>query len=248
MEAARPSDLPTTKELFERVSERERQTKDQPPRYEFTRTKTTLGYNKKGKVETRDEQTYRMVLIAGQLFPRLLAQNGQPLSGEELAKQQAKEAKFHNQDHKKKAREGDSVLAQLKGEYADRVEFAVTGRDQLDGREVYVVSVQPKKGLPAKKVEERVIARLEGRLWIDALEYEVAKVDLALTEPVRIGWGVLGAVDAFKLSIGRNRLADGGWINSAVHLWLQVRILLDTKRIQYDEAVSEVTPLNSSQP
>jgi hypothetical protein len=243
LDVAQSADSPTAEEILTRVAERARQIKGQPPRYEFTRTKTTLEFGKKHEVQSREEQTYRMVVIGGELYPRLIAKDGKPLSADQLSKQRAEELKF-KQKQRGHAAEGDSILALLEEKFAKRFAYAVTGRDTLDGRSAYVVSVSPKPGLPAKEILEKILARMAGRLWIDVEEAEVIQVELGLTKPVHIGLGVLGSVEAVQLHVRRDRLAEGGWINSKARLKLQFRILLDRTRLQYEESITEVAPVN----
>jgi hypothetical protein len=243
LDVAPASDSPTAEEILARVAERARQIKGQPPRYEFTRTKTTLEFDKKQEVQSREEQTYRMVVIGGELYPRLIAKDGKPLSVERLNKQREEESKL-KQKQRGHAAEGDSILALLEERFAKRFAYEVTGHDTLNGRSAYVVSVSPKKGLPAKEVLEKVLARMAGRLWIDVEAAEVIQAEFGLTKPVKIGLGVLGSVEGVQFHVRRDRLDDGSWINSKARLWLQFRILLDRKRIQYEESITDVAPVN----
>ncbi len=231
------------KELLSKVAERARETKEKAPHYEFTRTKITLEVDQKGHVESHEDETYRTIVLAGRFYPRLVARNGKPLSPAEAAKEREKEAEYERHP-KAGTKDADSILTHVKEGFAKLLEFEIAGQEKIDGRAAYVVSVRAKEGLRPSTVEERVISRIAGRIWIDTSEFEVVKVDLALTRPVRIGWGVLGSVDQFKFVVRRNRLEDGEWVNSDVNIWLQFRILLRTKRVKYEERVSDIHLLN----
>lgn len=234
----------TAEELLAKVAERARQQNKKPPQREFIRTKTTLELDKKHNVKEREELTYRMVIIDGALYPRLIQKNGRALNPEEQAKEEEKETHFRNDGgNDANKEEGNTILLKLSEETAKRFDYAITGWEQTNGRAAYVVAVTPKPGLRAKTVEEQVMSRISGRIWIDKDEYEIARLELHLRKPVHFGLvGVLGAVHGFDFLLCRTRLQEGDWENSIVKVWVQFRILLDTRRIQYEESISELQP------
>jgi hypothetical protein len=245
---APPQTQVTAEQLLTRVAERARQEKSKPPGREFIRTKTTLELDKNNKVEKREELTYRMVIIDGALYPRLIRKNGRPLDPAEQKKEKEKEATFRTERHKdsdKQEKEGNTVLLKLSEEDAKRFDFSVAGRELVNGRAAYVVTVTPKPNLPAATTEHRVMSRISGRLWIDEGESEIAKLEVRLLKPLHFGLGVLAALNSFDFSVHRNRLPDGEWENSVVKLALNFRVLLETTRLQYEEKVS---PLPAGDP
>jgi hypothetical protein len=234
----------TVEELLDKVAEHAKQQNSKPPKREFIRTKITSELDKKSNVIKREELKYRMVIINGVLYPRLIQKNELALNPEEQRKEEEKEASFRiggGKDAKKQ--EGHTILVKLSEETAKRFDYAITGREQVNGRMAHVVTVTPKPGLPAKTKEERVMSNLSGRLWIDESDYEIAKLDVHLTEPVYFGVaGLLGALHAFDFCLSRNRLSEGDWENSLVKVGIQFRMLLDTRRVQYEERISLLPP------
>lgn len=244
--AAEP--LITVEELLAKVSERAKEQNSKPSQREFLRTTTTLELNKKEKVRKKEELTYRMVIIDGALYPRLIQKNGRALTAEEQRKEEDKEAAFRaDQGRKTRKEEGNTVLLRLSGENARRFNYAITGTDRIEGREVFIVTVTPKPGLSAKTIEEQVMARISGRLWIDQVEHEIAKLELQLMKPIHFGIGLLGALHQFEFNVCRKRLPDGEWENSTVDVSLHFRVLVDTHRIRYEEKVSALPPGLASQ-
>lgn len=229
----------TVEELLRKVADRAKEQNSKPPQREFLRTKTTFELDKKEKIKKKEEHTYRMVIIDGAWYPRLIQKNGRALTAEEQRKEEDKEAAFKaDQRRKTRKEEGNTVLMRLSGENAQRFNYAITGRDRIEGREVFVVTVTPKPGLRAKTTEEQVMARISGRLWIDQIEHEIARLELHLMKPIHFGIGLLGALHQFEFNVCRKRLPDGEWENSTVNVSLHFRVLVDTHRIRYEEKVS----------
>ncbi len=242
---SQPQPPMTVQQLLTRVAERAKEEKSKSPHREFLRTKTTVELDKHQKVVEREELTYRMVIIDGALYPRLIRKNGQPLNSGDQKKEEEKEARFrteHKKNPNKQEQEGNTVLLKINEDDAKRFDFAIAGREQLNGRSVWVVTINPKPGLPARTTEQIVMSRISGRLWIDDAESEIAKIEVRLLKPVHFGFGVLAALNAFDFSVNRNRLPDGEWENSLVKLALNFRVLLDTTRVQYEEKVSPLPP------
>ncbi len=95
-----------------------------------------------------------------------------------------------------------------------RYDFKVEKREQLDSRPVLVLSFQPKPGHSGEKtIEDKVLDRLAGRVWIDEAEAEVVRVQVGLTEDLSLGWfGTIGSIKQCDVKIERQRLPDGTWV------------------------------------
>src|SRR6185437_1121096 len=95
-----------------------------------------------------------------------------------------------------------------------RYDFKVEKRETLDTRPALVLSFQPKPGHGGEKsVEDKVLNRLAGRVWVDEAEAEVARVQVGLTEDLSLGWfGMMGSMKQCDVKIERQRLPDGDWV------------------------------------
>ena len=80
--------------------------------------------------------------------------------------------------------------------------------------------------LPVRKVTDRLLNRLGGKVWVDAREFEVAKAEIDLLGEVTMWGGVLGAMKKFSFDVERTRV-DGVWFNRVSNFEVQGRKLLD---------------------
>jgi len=237
--AAGPAELPSTEEVLRRIAERAEQTSSQLPEYEYTRTNVTKVFNGGRKLESSEQETCRMILIGGKFFSRLLAKDGRPLSAEETAKEDEREQKFRQKVAEGKGEPEESMFKLVNGETAKRFRYTVIGEDKINERPAYVLTVTPRKDLPTHGIEEKVMAQLAGKFWVDEAENEVVRIDVGLTEPLRIALGIVGALYDFRFSVERERLANGQWANSRLHLTVHFRQLFATKRVIHDETCSD---------
>jgi hypothetical protein len=231
----------TVVELLQKASERAKEEKEKPPHREFYRTKLTLDLDKKQNVKKREELKYWMKLIDGALYPFLLEKNGQALTPEERKQEEEKEAAFRNKSEaKEEKKKSNSILAKINDETASRFDYQISGREVLKGRPACLITISPKPGLKSKTIEEQVMARLAGKVWIDEGDYSVARLEVRLLQPVQFGLGILGSVSEFELKIDRTWLGEKDWENSKVSAWVQFRILFDPTRIRYEETISAI--------
>jgi hypothetical protein len=205
-----------------------------------------------GRPLTSEEKLYQVTLIEGRpfTFNRLVKIQGRELSSEESRREDAREAKFRQRfisaDAKEPAARKEGVMTP---ELLGRYQFAVEQRVVLSNRPTLVLTFKPKEGnLPSKTVQEKLLNRMAGRLWIDEEDADPARLEASLVEPVSVGWfGMLGSLSRFDVSMERQRMPGGVWINTKQALLIQGRKLTATMRFRSTEESSgfqkvEVTP------
>jgi hypothetical protein len=80
---------------------------------------------------------------------------------------------------------------------------------------------------------------MAGRLWIDETDADTARLEVSLVEPVFLGWfGLLGSLTQCDVSLERQRMPDGVWINAKQALLIQCRKLMVTMRFRTTEIAS----------
>ncbi len=211
------------------------------PRYSYEKRSVLQHLNAAGKPEKSEEKIYEVTLVAGYPLNRLVKIQGREVTPEESKKEQLKEEAFwkklSSSDAKKKAGRKEAwVTPELLGRY----EFAVQRTIVVSNRPTTVLTFKPRQGkLPCKTFGDKLLNRLEGTLWIDQTEAEVAKLSVHLTESLSVGWfGVLGSLSRCDLSLERQRMPDGTWINAAEALQIQFRKVTATTRLRYTEESS----------
>jgi hypothetical protein len=103
-----------------------------------------------------------------------------------------------------------------------RFRFTVTERENLNGRWTYVLTFVPKNPLPpTHRIQDRLLNRAMGTLWIDEKDYELVKASLCLSEPV--SFGILGAVDVVTFGFERVRADDGSWLTKWIDTYFKGR-------------------------
>jgi hypothetical protein len=160
-------------------------------RFGFTQRTVEEKLDKAGNLEERNVRVYRTVLIEGKPYRRLIEKNDAPLTAEDLKKEAEREKKFRERLRKPK-KDDDEEDVEFDNSLIARYQFHVLRKEPVGNRQAYVLSFLPKTGekLSEKKRIDRVLNRLEGMVWIDAVTHSMLRLDMHLTEPTSFIGGI----------------------------------------------------------
>jgi hypothetical protein len=239
--AAEP--LPGAAEVTQRMIERSQAVARaaQGPQYTYEKRSSLERLDAAGRPLTSEEKIYEVTLIAGLPFNQLVKIQGRELSPEELSREEARQERFRRRFVSADAKE---VAARKEGlvtpELLGRYQFAVEKRVALSNRPTLLLTFKPKEGnLPSAAIQDRVLNRMAGRLWIDEADADIARIKAGLVEPMSLGWfGFLGSLSKCDLSLERQRMPDGVWINTKQALLIHCRKLTAAMRFRTTEECS----------
>lgn len=206
---------------------------DEADKYCFEKRSVEEELDASGKATKTTEETYEVIPIHGIPFSRLVK-----IQGKELTEKQVKEQNRKEEEFRKKLAEQESGQSSttnkdsLDKDLINRFAFQVERRENLQGRPVLVLSFRPKANRgPEKTVADKVLNRLAGTLWVDEQESEIAQLKVGLTADLSLGWfGMIGSLKQFDLTLERERLPDGVWVDRKQTLVLAGRKVFSTMR------------------
>ena len=210
----------------------------QGPQYTYEKRSLLERLDANGRPATSEEKVYQVTLTAGLPFNRLVKIQGRDLSAEELKAEEAREERFRQRFVSADAKQ---IAARRQGlvtaELLDRYQFAVKQRVVLSNRPTLVLTFKPKEGnLPATAIQDRLLNRMAGTLWIDEADAEAVRLVVNLVEPISLGWfGLLGSLNQCEMSLERRRMPDGVWINTKQVWLIEFRKLLATSHFRTTE-------------
>jgi len=201
--------------------------------YLYDKLTTTNSLDAAGDVTARKTQLFEVTLRGGVPDARLVKIEGRDLTPKQIAKEDEKIRRrrraFLNKDAAKgKPTRNTFVPRGL----AKRFELTWIRIENVAERPTHVIDFAPRK--PAAKettFADKVANRLSGTIWIDAADLEIARLDVALSERVKLWGGVIGLLNEFTYSLVRKRSSEGVWHNDFAEIGLDARGLL-VKRIR----------------
>ena len=200
--------------------------------YAYRKTTVTEVLDGKGAVSDRKEKVY--LVQSGKALLQQMKCNGELVSAEQLRKEDRRtsEARQEVTESKSSQRE-ESWEKFLTDELAGKYSFSLAGTEVVNGRMAYVLTFAPlSEDLPVRRMADRVLNRLAGRIWVDQDEFEIAKANISLQSQATLGGllKVVGALKRFDYQVERVRLARNVWFNRATQGDFESRKLWDSTR------------------
>jgi len=153
-------------------------------------------------IETREGQLARTLLI-----------NGQPLTAEQRAADEARMKKLvedpsERAKRDKRAKEDEDKGVQMFKAIPDAFVFKYEGEENGQVR----LSFFPNPHYNAPTRELQVFRSLSGMIWIDRAALRMSRLDGSLFEDVTFGWGLLGRLNkGGTFSVRQSRVGDDHW-------------------------------------
>ena len=222
--------LPDLAALFKKIDENQKAIDKIRENYAGTRTEEETEYDGGGKIKKVETNQYTFFFLNGEEVSTLVAKDGKPLSGREQekenektrkeieklekreAKKEAKEEKAKEQGKEDKKNDEPGIELFLR---ASR--FTNARRERFHGQDMLVFDFEPNPDFKPHKLEENVVEKLAGVVWIDEKALDVARLQAYFIGDVKIGGGVLANVQK-----GTSLVFEQAFINNEV--WLPTYI------------------------
>lgn len=204
---------------------------------ELTFRQRTLTQNlaKDGTISRSKSETLVVTPTPGGEYRRLVAKNGRPLSPPEEAKEQEKleehiEEQLRLSDEERRKRANEKLESRVE-RYRERLEQALGVFDfeplpdeTIDGESLRVFRFAPKRGYVGHSRTTKILARMEGVVWIDAERDQLAKLSVVFTRDLKFLGGIFGRVSKGTTAVVEGTLFDGLWVLESIDVNLDARL------------------------
>jgi hypothetical protein len=208
---------------------------------------------------SRTSKKYRVTMIEGTPYYRLIELNGKPLSKDQDAQQGRKEqqviarrkAETPEQRHKridefeKERRRNNAMMQQM----TEAFNFTMVGVREVQGNNVYVLKAMPKPGYRPPTMETQVLTGMHGELWIAQNGFHWVKVTAQVIHPVSIE-GFLAEVEpGTQFELNEAPVGDGSvWQPSHFAMKSNARVFhLFPRESNEEEVYTDYTPVGAGQ-
>lgn len=178
---------------------------------------------KEGKLETHE-----ICQTDAGTIDRLIATNNEPLSAEQQRREDARirmllanAAEIHRE--RQKQREDTAKQYGMFATFPDAFRYQYAG---AEGR-LIKLRFEPNPQFVPNTRQEEVFHHLEGTMWIDPEQKQLARIDGELTSEVKFAGGLLGHLDKGGVFSVRFRQVDSGrWLMAALQVNMNGKALL----------------------
>jgi hypothetical protein len=207
---------------------------------------------------SKGSKKFRVTMIEGTPYYRLIAANGQPLSPAQDAQQAKKEQQViaHRRAESpaerqkridtfvKERRRDNTLVAQLTKAF----NFTMVGLRQTGGHNVYVLTAMPRPGYKPPTMETQVLTGMHGELWIDETTFHWVKVTAQVIHPVSME-GFLAEVEpGTQFELDNQPVGDGSvWQAAHFSMKSNARVLhFFPRESSEEETYTDYQPISAS--
>ncbi len=205
---------PDVKTIVERSAKAAEADRKADSDYDYSETDTKADGTRK---------TYAVQMLYGSPYQELTELNGEPLSRDKQKEEHHKleREKSHRQHESEEARSQRVSAFQAEenrdgrflAEFSKAFNFKLTGEQELDHHQVWVIEATPLRGYRPIDKETRALTGMRGQLWIDKQTYQWVKVEAEVTHPVSIIGFVATVEPGTRFELEKIPVGDGSvWL------------------------------------
>ncbi len=262
IDSTAPTPTLTASAIIDRSLTRYRENLDIQHNYIFRQREVNQELDGKGQVKKTEIHTYEVFMpCRGDWYEKLVEKDDKPLNDGEQKKETEKldkycaEQKKHEEQHQrdlekwKEKHADDGQPAPLDKQEREEREiangikkvynFTLDSEEQRDGRQVYVVSAEPNPTHKPDKRWEHLLAKMRGKLWIDAADYQVVKVEADLFDDFAVGLFLFKLHKGAHFEFEQARINGETWLPSREYLKGSGRVAFVTGRFQQNTTYSD---------
>jgi len=232
-------------EIMQKVVQRAKWAEEHNPQADYTYNQLSRRekLDGNGALKEKEEKLYEVFYIEGLMYRRLVKRNGQPLSTEEVKREQQRERDFHQQVPERKRRKAqgpqqDDVA--LNEELIGKYSYDLVGQETINGRSSYVMTYQPRSDdLPIRRRIDRLLNKVAGKVWVDTEDYEIVRLQIHLAGKATMWGGLLATVRKLEGEFEQMRTDEGVWFPLRIQGYLDARVLFTNYRLTQNERWSD---------
>jgi hypothetical protein len=217
--------LPDLQALFKEIDSNQKAIDKIKENYAGTEAEEETEYDGDGKVKKRETRESTFFYLDGDEITTLVKKDGKPLSEKEQAKENERVQKRIEEQQKRQAKkEAKEEKDKEKGKNDDKedpgievflraCQFVNPRRERFRGQDVLVFDFEPNPEFKPHKLEEKVVQKLAGVVWVDEKAHDVARLEAYFVGDVKLAGGLLA-----NLQKGTSFVFEQAFINNEV--WL----------------------------
>lgn len=143
---------------------------------------------------------------------------------------------------KEQAQTAKKRFIEIDEETISRFTFKPIRREWFKDSSTLVLMFEPKPDLPIDRLQDRLVNKATGTVWVDEEDHEVVKAEIRLKEPVTFVGGLAGAVQSFHYGFERTRVGEGVWLLAQTEFLIKARQLVNLVHRKKQEHWTDFRP------
>jgi len=174
-----------------------------------------------GRPRSVETARYEVFHVKGRPVQKKVARNGQPLSEDEVVREDRRVRDEVDRVLKGKADPDADVKL---SEVLERYDFRTVDREDVDERPTLVFDFAARPG--ERKLEgDRFLRVLSGRIWVDEAERELVRAEMRTTQGVGLLFGLGPSLETLSVDMRFDRAEEGLWLPARLQAMAKGRIM-----------------------
>ena len=219
--------VPDAVALMKEVQAHQQKMDEVRENYTFHRIQRVEELDGKGTVKRTTSTEREIFFVNGRQIGRLVKREETPLSEAEDKKEQERVRKLTMEFSKKPPSFGRGGRINLINMILSVSEVSNPRRTQLNGRSTLVFDFKGDPKAEAHGMEEKGAKKVEGTLWIDEADRQVARLEVEFYDNFRIAGGLLASIQkGTVMKIEQSPIGEGLWMPTANEQHMNLRVIV----------------------
>jgi outer membrane lipoprotein-sorting protein len=242
--AGSPSDQ--AEEIVQRSVANTKADWDAAPQYNFTERDVITRHGR------RTDKTFRVMMIEGSPYNKLIAIDGEPLSAEQAAiadrkfqqaidrrrNESTAERQKRVAEYERERRQNHALMAEMTNGF----DFKLQGEETVNGRPCFVLVATPKPGYRPPSRDTQVLKGMRGKMWVDEQQYQWVKVHAEVFRSVSFGLFFASVKPGTEFTLEEEPVQGDLWLPSHFRMEVNARVLFSSRHSIDDETYSNYQP------
>ena len=219
--------LPEIRQLIREVQEHQKQLEKVRENYTYTSFETTQDIDSNGQVSKTETEESEHFFVNGHMLARTIKKNNQPLSDHDQQKETERVTRMVEKAQKTppdQPLEGQGVSVSRVLEIMD---VRNPRRQLYNGRPAILFDFIGRRDAKTHGLAEDASKKLQGTLWIDEADRQVAHMEVQFNDNFRVGGGLVASIQKGSSFRFDQAPVNGElWLPTGAEANMQARILL----------------------
>ncbi len=219
--------LPDIRQLMNEVQAHQKQLEKVRENYTYSSLQTTQDIDQNGKVTKTESVEGEDFFVNGHVIERNVKKNGQPLSGHDEQKETERVTKLVEKAEKTppdQPLQGQTISI---SRVLEIMEVRNPRRESYRGRPTIVFDFIGRKDAKTHGLVEDASKKLQGTIWIDEADRQVAHIEVIFNDNFRIAGGLFASVQkGTNFRFDQAPVSDGLWLPTGAEGSMQARVLM----------------------
>jgi hypothetical protein len=219
--------LPDIRQLMNEVQAHQRRLDKVRENYTYSTLETTQDIDSNGKVTKTESVEQEDFFVNGHVIARTVKKNGQPLSDHDQQKETESVTKLVEKAEKTppdQPLEGQTISISRLLEIMD---INNPRRENYHGRPAIVFDFIGRKDAKTHGIVEDASKKLQGTIWIDEADRQVAHLEVNFNDNFRVAGGLVASIQkGSNFRFDQSPVGDGLWLPTGGEGTMQAKLLM----------------------